>query len=277
MKAPYVFSILRYIHDPLSQEFINVGVVVYSQQERFLQAKCSDKYGRISKMFEGIDGTRFRQLTKHIENRISELSEQLRSELPFSQISSFDSLLSKVVPPDDGSLQFAPAGAGVTENLTGVVDELFQRYVGKYSETSERSRKSDSEVWKPFKEALDKKQVSSKLTEKSIVTSNFEWKFEHAAKNGIWHVCQTISFDLQEGKSIVDKALHWPGRITELNQSSEKFKVNFLLGAPQDKELLPNFNRAKQILKGIQAEIFEEKDADAFATKLQLALADHVE
>jgi len=222
MKAPYVFSILRYIHDPLSQEFINVGVVVYSQQERFLQAKCSDKYGRISKMFEGIDGTRFRQLTKHIENRISELSEQLRSELPFSQISSFDSLLSKVVPPD-------------------------------------------------------KKQVSSKLTEKSIVTSNFEWKFEHAAKNGIWHVCQTISFDLQEGKSIVDKALHWPGRITELNQSSEKFKVNFLLGAPQDKELLPNFNRAKQILKGIQAEIFEEKDADAFATKLQLALADHVE
>ena len=30
MKVAYSFSVLRYIHDPVTQEFVNIGVAVFS-------------------------------------------------------------------------------------------------------------------------------------------------------------------------------------------------------------------------------------------------------
>jgi len=30
MKTAYSYSVLRYIHDPVTREFINIGVAVYS-------------------------------------------------------------------------------------------------------------------------------------------------------------------------------------------------------------------------------------------------------
>jgi len=32
VRTPYTFSILRYVHDPVTQEFINIGVAVYSRE-----------------------------------------------------------------------------------------------------------------------------------------------------------------------------------------------------------------------------------------------------
>jgi hypothetical protein len=48
MKTPYTFSILRYIHDVVSGEFVNVGVVLYVREVQFLGIACVMIYGRIS-------------------------------------------------------------------------------------------------------------------------------------------------------------------------------------------------------------------------------------
>jgi hypothetical protein len=37
-KTPYSFSVLRYVHDPVSQEFANIGVAFFSSQARYLDA-----------------------------------------------------------------------------------------------------------------------------------------------------------------------------------------------------------------------------------------------
>ena len=55
----YEFSVLRYTYDPLTQEFINVGVVVHSPNARFLKARVNTNYGRASKVFRRIDGARY--------------------------------------------------------------------------------------------------------------------------------------------------------------------------------------------------------------------------
>jgi len=64
MSTPYGFSALRYVHDPVTQEFINIGVAVYSREAGFPRAICTTYYGRITRMFTKIDGNRFRQLTR---------------------------------------------------------------------------------------------------------------------------------------------------------------------------------------------------------------------
>ena len=42
---PYTFSILRYIHDGVTAEFVNIGVAVYSGDSAFLAARCTTQYG----------------------------------------------------------------------------------------------------------------------------------------------------------------------------------------------------------------------------------------
>ena len=43
-----------------------------------------------------------------------------------------DSFRSAVVPKDDSSLQWAPAGGGVSDDLSSALESVFDRYVGRY-------------------------------------------------------------------------------------------------------------------------------------------------
>src|SRR5258706_16421640 len=107
MRTPYSFSVLRYVHDAVTQEFVNIGVAVYSREARFLSAKCATHYSRITKMFAKIDGNRFRQLTCYIQEQIGAMGASLPSELPFEPGLAIEQLLARVLPPDDSSVQFS--------------------------------------------------------------------------------------------------------------------------------------------------------------------------
>jgi hypothetical protein len=83
MRIAYSFSVLRYVHDPVTQEFANVGVALYAPQAKYLSAICTPNYGRLSKIFDRIDGEHFRQVTRYLQARIEERGHRLESELPF--------------------------------------------------------------------------------------------------------------------------------------------------------------------------------------------------
>lgn len=130
MRTPYTFSILRYVHDPVTQEFINIGVAVYSREAGFLRA------------------VRLRQLTRYIQEQVSAIGESLPTELPFETGGAIESLLARVLPPDDSSVQFSRPGAGLSQDLEKTTAELFERYVERYSLTSESSRRDDEDIWR---------------------------------------------------------------------------------------------------------------------------------
>ena len=47
MKTAYSYSVLRYMHDAVTQELINIGVAVYSPEGKFFDAICTTSYRRI--------------------------------------------------------------------------------------------------------------------------------------------------------------------------------------------------------------------------------------
>lgn len=49
------------------------GVAVYSGDASYLNAKCTIQYGRITRMFDRIDGDRFKQLIRYIEEQVTAL------------------------------------------------------------------------------------------------------------------------------------------------------------------------------------------------------------
>lgn len=277
MKRPYSFSILRYVHDPVTQEFINIGVAVFSGEAGFLRVACTTHYARITRTFAKIDGNRFRELTSYIEEKLNAIGRDLLSGLPFEPGLTIERALARVLPPDDSSVQFSHAGAGLSHDLERTMTELFARYVERYAIPSDASRRDDEEIWRAFKEPLTARHITSYLGPKKIISPNYDYKFQHAWKNEIWHLYEPVSFDLVDGSLIVEKANRWLGRATNLHDSAEKFKLYLLLGEPQDKRLQSNFAKAQNILNKmpVKKEFVRESEAEAFAEEFEQEIRHH--
>lgn len=277
MKITYSFSVLRYMHDPATQEFANIGVALYSKEARYLNAVCTTNYGRISKMFTKIDGNRFRQVTRYIETQVRKLGDGLPSQLSFEPPAAIQSLLARILPPDDSAFQFSPAGAGITSNPEKTLTELFERFVERYSLTSDSVRRDEEDVWKVFRGPLERRHVAARLVPKKIVAPNYDYEFQHSWKNQVWHVCEPVSFDMVDASSILDKANRWVGRAMSLVEGNENFKMHVLLGEPRDSKLQSTFVKAQNILHKIpnRPELVSEREAESFADEVAQQIAAH--
>jgi DUF3037 family protein len=276
MKIPYSFSVLRYVHDPTTQEFINIGVAVFSPEARYLRAICTTNYSRIREMFQKIDGQRFRQLSRYIQDQILTAGKQYESSLPFETGQDIEHLLAGILPPDDSAIQFSRAGVGLSDDLDRTLHELYERFVNRYA-AGESPRRTDEEVWRVFREPLDRALVTPWLKPKRIVASSYDYEFERSWKNEIWHVYEPVSFDMVEAASMLDKANRWVGRATSLMDSPDAFRIHLLLGEPQDERLKPTFVKAQNILNKMpgKKDFVQESEATAFAEQLASQLTKH--
>jgi hypothetical protein len=279
MRVAYSFSVLRYVHDPVTQEFINIGVAVFSPEAKYLRAVCTTRYGRIAQMFQKIDGDHFRQLARYIETQICAAGRAYVSALPFESGQAIEHLLARVLPLDDSAIQFSKPGVGLSGDLDRTLEELYQRHVEQYAVADESPRRRDADVWRVFKEPLDRVLVTPRLKPKRIVGSSYEYEFERSWKNEMWHVYEPVSFDLVEADSMLDKANRWVGRATSLMDSPDEFRIHLLLGEPQDERLKSTFAKAQNILNKmpVQKEFVPESEAEAFAEGLAKEIHSHPE
>jgi hypothetical protein len=279
MKVAYSFSVLRYVHDPVAQEFINIGVAVFSPQAKYLRAICTASYGRIANMFQKIDGPRFRQLSRYVQDQICAAGQEYESALPFESGATIEHLLARVLPPDDSAMQFSKAGVGLSSDLDRTLHELFQRHVEQYAASGESPRRTDEDIWRVFREPLDRSLVTPRLKTKRIVAPDYEYEFQHSWQNEIWHVYEPVSFDLVEGPSMLEKANRWVGRATSLVDSADPHRIHLLLGEPQDERLRSSFVKAQNILHKMpgKKEFIRESEADSFAQELAREVQGHAE
>ena len=48
MKTTFTYTVLRYVHDIATGEFVNMGVALYAPEAKYISAICSARYGRLS-------------------------------------------------------------------------------------------------------------------------------------------------------------------------------------------------------------------------------------
>lgn len=278
MRVKYYFNVLRYVYDPVTEEFVNIGVVVYAPQIRFFKAICTNHYSRISRLFHRIDGSSFRSLTRYIQDSILGLSQEwTKGSLFAASDEKLENILARILPVDDSAIRFAKGGVGLTEKPEQTLQELYQRYVARYEQLAESFGRDDEEVWRVFKKPLEQKNVIQRLVPKRIVATNYEYQFERSWKNGVWHVFEPVSFDLLDTGSILDKANRWLGRVTSLMDSTEPFKLYLLLGEPRDQRLQTAFQKAENILAKMpgQREFVREQEAEEFAEEVEFEIKEH--
>jgi Protein of unknown function (DUF3037). len=275
MKTAYSFITLRYVHDVVTGEFANVGVVLYAPEQRYLEARFTTSYERLNALFVKIDHANYRNLIRYLSNRFVELASEVRDGLNLAPVQGIEELVRRVLPKDDSSLQWSAPGGGFSDNPAETVGQLYARLVERYSRTGEVSSRNDEDIARPFKARL--KEAAGKLQEKRITAVDYDYEFQYAWKNSIWHLYEPVSFDLMDPSSIVEKANRWLGRGVALHDSKERFKIHFLLGEPKQPGTEKAFESARHLLAKIpvQKELISEQDMDAFAANVAAEIVSH--
>ena len=275
-RSPYTYTVLRYIHDVTTAEFVNVGVVVLCPGHRYLGVRFRHTHRRLSALFPDLDSSAFRTSMTAIERALAASGEAYKNEDLFRSDADAVSLARSVLPVDDSSLQWSPLGSGLTSAPEKQLDHLYGRLVGRYDEKQEH-RRTDADVWRPVRAKLDNAQVSSHLTEKIIRGAVDELQFKHAWKNGVWHCYEALSFDLADADGIKRKARQWMGHLTAVRDAVDEFKPYFIVGAPSDRKLMPAYEDALAILRKspVATEVFPEVEADRLIARIEDEIKAH--
>jgi hypothetical protein len=278
MKTTFTYTVLRYVHDIATGEFVNMGVALYAPEAKYVSAICNPRYGRLSKMFLDVNGDGLRSLMRYIQARFEEQAGKLSSELPLEgQPRSIMDIAVSVLPRDDSSLQWSEPNGGFSEDPAATLEQLYCRLVEKYEQRMQVPSRTDDDVWRVYRKELETEQVLARLQPKRIVGKDYDHEFQHAWKNGIWNLFQPVSMDLQDTDSIYDKANRWLGRAFNLKESEEEFRLWMLIGEPRIEKLRPAYNRALNILHKmpVQKRFVTEQEAARFSQELGQEMARH--
>jgi len=275
MKTIYGSITLRYVHDVVTGEFANIGVVVYAPEQRFLDARFTSSYERLNAIFLKVDHLHFRALMRYLANRFEEIAAEVRDGLNIQPASSLSEIVRQVLPPDDSSLQWSAQAGGFTNDPAKTVAELYKRMVERFVAGAEQVSRTDEEIAKPFRAKLGKNV--EKLSSKTIETKDYQYDFRYAWKNNIWHLYEPVSFDLVDPGSIREKANKWLGRGVALHDAKEKFKIHFLLGEPRQRETKVAFENAVHLLSKMPGhkELVRESEFNEFAEHVAEEIKHH--
>jgi hypothetical protein len=273
MKRRYTYTVLRYVHDPITGEFINVGLVLFcpaaSGVRAILKASTRKTIGRMRDMFPDLDRDAFVSTMRTIERQLGRVAERLANDGLVISDGDASSFAREVLPTDDSSLQWSPAGGGLTDAVEKVFDRLCARFITRY-DTKQTARRSDDEIWKPVRQLIAERALMVDLEPKVIVGSDDKIEFQHAWKNGAWHIYEPVSLDLADAEGIQRKAYRWLGQLTSLGQTSEPFEANFIVGAPSDPTLDLAYRRALRILgKPDNVTVYEEADVGELVDRIE--------
>ena len=245
-RTPYTYVVLRYRHDAIAGECINVGVVLHAAEQGFFDSKLNLHYGRLRQVFPDLEPEAFKASIYSIRRGLTAVSKREKGDM-LSTLDSAERFARMVLPMDDSSFIWSPVGAGVTADPELELESLFKRFVTWY------------EV---------EKTVRSDLT--SV-------EFDHTWKNGALHCYQPLSFDLASRESIQDKVAKWSGHLLHLQNAKVDFKPYFIVGKPTTPGLEKAYKTALAALKQSpnEPEIYEESELDELVDLIEDEMRAH--
>lgn len=274
----YDFSILKYVHDRITGEFINIGAVVYCKEDKFLKLKCKSRTTRISAAFPDLDRNHLKSVLKHISNRFNEINNRIKDGLDFEGDTPLSSFIAETLKKDDSALQWGKISSGLSPAPSSELDKIFERYVSFHDAPEARARRTEQDIWRDFERHLKDFIPAETFSSKKISVLDDELEFKHAWKNGIWHCVEPISFDLSDSDNMKDKAHRWLGQMTSIQNSNEEFKLYLIVSKPTEQKLAGAFNQALSILRKIPSskQIFLEDEVGELALEMKSKFDRHI-
>jgi len=266
----YVYQILRYRPDQVSGEFANVGLVVFSPEEQFFAMKTIDRIGRIKQLFPEVNSRQFVKKLHQLRRAIEAKGKQLFTEMNVNQFKQLDQITASILPPDDSALYFTEVKSAIDISMEHAFEQLFQRMVPQSTMDGDEII-TDKHIWTQlYKSYFEAHELDRLLTKHSVSTKDYNIEFDYAIKNGNWHYFEPVTFDLSRDGNIRDKVHKGVGRLAELDESDEHFKL-YLLSKLPDNPKLASFIKERldnQKTDNYEVELVEPEEAEELMEEL---------
>ena len=131
-EAPYTYTVLRYVHDVGTAEFINVGVVVAACDMPLVRAKFKTDYGRVKGAFPSLDTEVFLARMKRLQACINAIDAERCLLVHAQKDTSLHTLIRSVVALEDRALCWSPTCWGSGGPLSTILELLYARFVTRH-------------------------------------------------------------------------------------------------------------------------------------------------
>lgn len=231
----YQFAVLRYVHDVSTQEFVNIGLVLWTPHTGKLSFEVSKHYGRLSKFFQNFDGDGYRQLVGNLTGCIKSVSAGLDNhELFVAPPRTIEDLLPKLLPYDDSCFQWSHVMSGITEDPERRFNQLFHDFVLRNEPESPRELRDEGTIWRYVFERISSLGLATRVQRNvPIITPRYSYEFKMGWMNGRQQVLEPVSFDLSDSENIKEKANRWVGRLHTLSKNND-FRMTAVITGPRN-------------------------------------------
>jgi hypothetical protein len=128
-EGPYTYTVLRYVHDIGTAEFINVGVVVAACGAPCVAAKFKTDYGRVKGAFPSLDAEVFLARMTRLQTCFDAIDAARCAEVQVREGTSITALTRSVLALEDSALHWSPPASGIGGPLAATLPSLFERFV----------------------------------------------------------------------------------------------------------------------------------------------------
>ena len=273
----YHFSILRYVHDASTEEFVNIGVAMWMPDRSKLLFRVNERISRLSNFFKDIDGPSYRQMICNIKSAsdFEWASDNIDTAYLSKNAADYASeVFDGIVREDASCFQWSRLMSGISKDAERRFDELFEEFV-RYHESPPAShlRSSVTGIWKEVQHALKLHDLDRHVRyNEKIQAPNYDYTFRMGWNNGMRQVLEPISFALKEPKRIVDKANTWSGRLFSLSKDNT-FGFTAVVAPPENGNM-EAFNDGLAILNGAKSTraIITEDEINDFMFEIEKEL-----
>jgi hypothetical protein len=249
----YEYLIIRYVHNVSTEEFVNIGILLWAPQERRMYHQISERYSRLSMFFDGFNGYGYRAMIRNLKGKCRSVE---KNERLFRNVNNVDDIAELIFSKNSSCFQWSEAISGITDDPALRVKAVFSDIVERHYDKQERRRRSENDIYRDVHkllfERLKKRGLQRRVQrDVEVLGEHFGHKFKLGWQNGTRQFLEPISFDYTHGAELIDKAYVWSGRLADLGRNKD-FKLTGIVAPPQEKELLRHYEEALAILRESQ-------------------------
>ena len=159
-EAPYTYTVLRYVHDIATAEFINVGVVVAACDLNCVAAKFKTDCRRVQGAFPSLDTEVFLARMMRLQACFNVVDPRRCAEVRAIEGSSVAVLVSCVLPLEDSALHWSPIGSCAGGPLAATLDLLYERLITKHDVRPGRRNSSFGSLCLSLSQGFSNRQPS---------------------------------------------------------------------------------------------------------------------
>lgn len=240
MKQACKYNIIRFQPYAETQEFANIGIVLYApeSQQFIFKLLPLTRHKRVTHFFDTLDKQIYKDAIKLVRDELT------RIQTLWPTLKDPDALYNELVRPREDMICYSKHYVRLTEDPKTTVDEQFEHYV-QHSFT--RKQGHEEKMRARITQLLKTHHLAEYFTEREIGNTHYPVRLPFVSHDSIPLIIKPIHFQHSQSKKLFDHGLHWLGTMNQL------FRAN----AASPKKTLFTY-KEPDYQKGILREAFED-------------------